>query len=95
MTKTRSCLVLTAALFASPVNAQETRSFLQPFLTHTVYRAGPMTPIKIDYTGSCGGSYRCIDGTQLKCDPDAQPQEANVGKDTYKCFCEQANTCKK
>jgi hypothetical protein len=63
----------------------------QRYLQKPVYRGAPMSPIKIDYTGSCGGSYRCVNGQQISCSRNSRPAEF---LNPYRCFCEFANTCR-
>ncbi|MFS2150816.1 hypothetical protein [Rhizobium sp. Rhizsp42] len=49
------------------------------------------TTTLVDYTGSCGGSYTCANGTQLNCPSNARPAEF---LSSNQCYCEYADTCK-
>jgi hypothetical protein len=82
-----SLALLTVA--CSPALAQQID--LKRHIVKPVYQGAPMTPIPIDYTGPCGASYRCVNGTQLNCTRNSRPAEFLK---PYRCFCEFASTCR-
>jgi hypothetical protein len=49
-------------------------------------------PTAVDYTGTCGASYTCFNGTELTC--KAPPNGSRPRETSSKCFCEEADTCK-
>jgi len=75
----------------NPALAEQKSNILQKYLKPAIATEAPISPIKVDYTGSCGASYTCVSGARLNCPRNARPAEF---LNPYSCFCEYANTCR-
>ncbi|TCU17886.1 hypothetical protein EV132_1032 [Rhizobium sullae] len=89
-----SICVTSALLMAANGFAAEMRSHEVSRMTnfHFLVHDERQVPAKVlvDYTGSCGGTYTCANGTQLNCPSNARPAEF-LGAN--QCYCEYASTC--